>query len=37
MSDLGRWGVVDPLAEFQQSFSPYAYINNNPIRLTDPS
>jgi RHS repeat-associated protein len=37
MPDLGKWGVVDPLAEFQQSFSPYAYVYNNPIRLTDPS
>ncbi len=32
---LGRWHCVDNLAEKYLSFSPYAYCNNNPIRLID--
>ena len=36
MPDLGRWGVVDPLAEKFYSYSPYNYVMNDPIASYDP-
>ncbi|WP_131800027.1 RHS repeat domain-containing protein, partial [Chryseobacterium sp. CBo1] len=35
MSDIGRWGVVDPAAEYFPYITPYSYVVNDPIGYVD--
>ena len=33
---IGRWSVVDPLADVEPGLTPYRYAYNNPVLVTDP-
>ena len=37
MSDIGRWGVIDPLSHRYFDLSPYNYGANDPVLFTDPT
>jgi RHS repeat-associated protein len=33
---IARWTTIDPLAELSRRWTPYNYVENDPIRMTDP-
>lgn len=34
-NQIGRWMTLDPMSDQYNSWSPYAYANNNPVNLID--
>jgi RHS repeat-associated protein len=36
-ASIGRWGVVDPMADLAPGLTPYRYGFNNPLKYTDPT
>jgi uncharacterized protein RhaS with RHS repeats len=33
---IGRWKAIDPMAKKSGTLSTYNYVENNPVRNTDP-
>ncbi len=34
---VGRWWSVDPIAKYASSYSPYSYVQNDPVNFIDPN